>query len=91
MKTTSVTRKMNALGRVSIPVAARRSLGIEEGSPVEILAGEDCVAVRLYRPECVFCGRTEQVRPMGENRRPVCRQCCCDAAAQVGQAQRNAG
>jgi stage V sporulation protein T len=52
MKTTGIVRRIDDLGRVVIPKEIRRSLGIQEGDPLEISAEENGeIAMRRYHFE----------------------------------------
>jgi len=55
MKVMGIVRKIDELGRVVIPMALRRSMGITEGTPVEVFASKDEITLRKYRPGCFFC------------------------------------
>ena len=51
MKATGIVRRIDDLGRVVIPKEVRRTLGIREGDPLEIYAGEKGeVAFKKYNP-----------------------------------------
>ena len=64
MKATGITRPVDPLGRVVIPVELRRSLGIKT---------DDLLEIRKNEPACVFCGKTEDVVDVhGKN---VCKSC----------------
>lgn len=51
MKAVGIVRKVDHLGRISIPKATREFLGIEIGDPVHYLVGDDgLIAIEKYRP-----------------------------------------
>jgi len=56
LKSTGIVRKLDVLGRVVLPVELRRTLGLADGSAVEIFTDEDVVLLRRYEPLCIFCG-----------------------------------
>jgi len=73
MKSTGITRKVDELGRVVIPIELRRTLGIEEKDPLEIFVDGDRIILRKYEPACVFCGSAADVTNFkGKN---VCQSC----------------
>lgn len=41
MKATGIVRRIDDLGRVVVPKEIRRTLGIREGTPLEIFTGKD--------------------------------------------------
>lgn len=51
MKATGIVRRIDDLGRVVIPKEIRRTLGIREGTPLEIFTGKDGeVILKKYSP-----------------------------------------
>ncbi|RDY70288.1 AbrB/MazE/SpoVT family DNA-binding domain-containing protein [Halobacillus trueperi] len=50
MKATGITRKVDELGRVVIPIELRRTLGINEKDTLEIFVNEDSVVLKKYKP-----------------------------------------
>ena len=56
MNTTGIVRRIDDLGRIVIPKAIRISLGIEAGTPMELLLENGAVIFRKYQPDnCVMC------------------------------------
>ena len=51
MKATGIVRRIDELGRVVIPKELRRTLGIQEGDPLEISAENGEIAMRKYSYE----------------------------------------
>ena len=61
-KNTGMVRKLDALGRVVLPIELRRTLGIELGDPLEYFVDDSDkrLTLRKYRTaECTFCSSTE--------------------------------
>jgi AbrB family looped-hinge helix DNA binding protein len=48
MKATGIVRRVDDLGRVVIPREIRRSMGIQDGEPLEIFLESDAVIFRRY-------------------------------------------
>jgi transcriptional pleiotropic regulator of transition state genes len=70
---TGITRKVDELGRIVLPIEHRRVLDIAERDSLEILVEGDHIILRKFHPACVFCGEGEEVADyMGKN---VCRAC----------------
>lgn len=70
----SVYKKMSSHGSVSIPVAVRRSMGMEGGDPMEIEELENgSIVIRPYQPRCLFCKSTESVQLL--RGKGVCEEC----------------
>ncbi|WP_025719261.1 AbrB/MazE/SpoVT family DNA-binding domain-containing protein [Paenibacillus polymyxa] len=64
MKSTGMTRPLDALGRIVIPKEMRISMDYNVGDPVEIFADEETgiLAFRKYTGvTCKMCGSTEQL------------------------------
>ena len=70
-----VTRKIDELGRVVIPMEFRKSMGIEPGDPVEVFAenGRVILSFPANRKRCVSCGSKENLRALGKF--VVCEKC----------------
>ncbi|MCU5599820.1 AbrB/MazE/SpoVT family DNA-binding domain-containing protein [Bacillus wiedmannii] len=60
MKATGVTRKVDGLGRVVIPMELRNTLGIKEKSPLEIFVEGEDIVLQKYQPGRV-CALTGEV------------------------------
>lgn len=58
MKATGIVRRIDDLGRVVIPKEIRRTLGIDEGDPLEIFVNGEQVILKKYKPNmaCTVTG-----------------------------------
>ncbi|PEJ23242.1 AbrB family transcriptional regulator [Bacillus pseudomycoides] len=58
MKSTGVTRKLDQLGRIVIPMELRRTLEIEEKTPLEIYVEGEKIILKKYEANsaCVITG-----------------------------------
>ena len=61
MKSTGIIRRIDALGRIVLPMELRRSLGWREQDRVEIFTEGEQVILRRFEPNCCFCGRGEEL------------------------------
>jgi len=59
MKSTGIIRKIDELGRVTLPIELRRNLDIEERDPIEIFVDNGSIILRKYEAACIFCGNTK--------------------------------
>ena len=50
-----MTRKIDGLGRVVLPVEFRQALGINEGDDVEVALGNNEIVLKRAAAGCVFC------------------------------------
>lgn len=73
MGASGVTRKVDGLGRVVLPVEVRRSLGIDVGDLVDVAVEDGHVVLRKVQRGCTFCGGEEALRDFAE--RLVCEAC----------------
>jgi len=55
MKSTGVVRKVDELGRIVIPMELRRTMDINEGTPLEIFTDGERIILRKYERGCSFC------------------------------------
>ena len=58
MKSTGITRNVDQLGRVVLPKELRRTLNLEEGTPLEIFVEGEQIILQKYTPNmtCVVTG-----------------------------------
>ena len=77
MKATGIVRKIDELGRVTLPIELRRTLLLNEGDGVEIFTNDkDEIILRKYQPGCISCGGIEGLVEFGGVK-------LCKACAQV--------
>jgi len=57
MKTTGITRKIDELGRIVLPIELRKQFGIEERDPIEIYVEGDRIILKKKKEACIFCGK----------------------------------
>lgn len=73
MKSTGIVRKVDELGRIVIPMELRKTMGIQEGTPLEIFVDGEDIILKKYSPACVFCGEAKDVvKWKGKN---ICKKC----------------
>ena len=81
MRAIGVVRKIDKLGRVVLPVELRRAFNIAIKDPVEIYTDNDCIIIKKYNPQCIFCGEAHNVRHFnGKNICPSCMKEIADAS-----------
>ncbi len=56
MKSTGIVRKLDELGRITLPIELRRTLGIEERDSLEIYVEDDRIILQKYEPTDIFTG-----------------------------------
>lgn len=78
LKSTGITRKMDELGRIVLPIELRAVLGIKTKDPLEIFVDDDAIILVPYRPGCIFCGRMDDLVEV--HGKKVCRGCAEEAA-----------
>jgi transcriptional pleiotropic regulator of transition state genes len=76
MKSTGITRKVDELGRVVLPIELRRTLDIYEKDPIEIYVEGNSIILKKYELTCVFCGSSDKVQPFREKN--ICLPCLSD-------------
>ena len=73
MKSTGITRKVDELGRVVIPIELRRSLGIAIRDSLEIYVEGQFIVLKKHENSCIFCGSETDIKEFkGKN---VCKNC----------------
>ena len=61
MKTTGVIRKLDELGRITLPIELRRSLDLDVKDGLEITVQDDCIILRKAEAGDVFNVRTKDL------------------------------
>ena len=78
MKSTGITRKIDELGRIVLPIELRRKMGIAEKDSLEIYVEGDTIILQKYEPACIFCGNAKNV--ITYNDKNVCTNCAKELA-----------
>ena len=73
MKSTGMTRKVDELGRVVIPIELRRTLQMEEKDPLEIYVDGEKIILKKYEPGCIFRGNADKLRTFKDKN--ICEDC----------------
>lgn len=74
MKSTGITRPVDALGRVVIPMEIREHFGIKTKDLLEIYINEDQIILTKYGNSCIICGSKEgELKEL--NGKHVCAHC----------------
>ncbi|MDP4145311.1 MAG: AbrB/MazE/SpoVT family DNA-binding domain-containing protein [Bacillota bacterium] len=78
MKSTSIVRKVDNLGRIVIPKEVRQQLYIDEGDFVEVFVNEreKSIIVKRYSTGCIFCGSIENLSNF--KKQLICKHCLSD-------------
>ncbi|MFN2607481.1 MAG: AbrB/MazE/SpoVT family DNA-binding domain-containing protein [Acidimicrobiales bacterium] len=79
MASAGITRTIDGLGRVVLPVEFRRSLAIGDHDLVEISLESDRIVITRVERTCVFCGAAGELRE--HRNRQVCASCIRSLAA----------
>lgn len=61
MKSTGIVRKLDALGRITLPIELRRTLNVSERDPLEIFVDNGKVILQKYEPTDIFNGKKENL------------------------------
>lgn len=61
MKDTGVIRKVDELGRFTLPMELRRKLNIEVGDPLEVFVDNESIILKKYVASDIFTGDTEDL------------------------------
>lgn len=81
MKNTGIVRRLDELGRITLPKELRDVMDIGDRAPLEIHVDGDVIVLRKYVPEngkkCTICGKTEGLHLV--NGKHMCGMCITDA------------
>ncbi len=73
MVTTNIVRRVDKVGRVSLPLSLRESLGFSSQDPLEMHAEGNCIVVQKHVASCFFCGGEEDLKAYRTF--PICAKC----------------
>ena len=73
MKSTGIIRKVDDMGRIVLPIELRRSLEIDDGTPLEIYVEGESIVLKPSKEVCIFCGSSQKVQQF--KGRCVCDSC----------------
>lgn len=73
MKSYGIVRKIDCLGRISLPKEVRYSKSIKKNAPIEIFVDNDKIILKKYIPSCIFCNETNNIITYKE--KVVCSNC----------------
>lgn len=73
MKSTGITRPVDMLGRVVIPMEIREHFGIHPKDLLEIFVQGDKIILKKYGEDCTFCGAEENLVEL--EGKYVCKAC----------------
>lgn len=59
MKSTGIVRKLDELGRITLPIELRRTLGVTEKDALEIYVENEKIILTKYEPTCIFTGEKD--------------------------------
>ena len=61
MKNTGVVRRLDELGRITLPMELRKVFNIEERDSLEIYVEDDKIILKKYAPTDIFTGEREDL------------------------------
>ncbi len=61
MNYTGIVRKLDVLGRITLPSEIRKKFNIAISDSLEILVDEDYILLKKYQPADIFNGKTEDL------------------------------
>lgn len=73
MKSTGITRQMDELGRIVLPIELRRSFNINVKDAIEIYTDNDSIILKKLQRSCVFCNCYDDVIEFGGKN--ICEEC----------------
>ena len=61
MKETGIVRRLDELGRITLPIELRRTLNISERDSLEISVQDDRIILKKYEPVDIFNGNKDNL------------------------------
>ena len=78
MKSTGISRPVDALGRVVIPMEIREAFGIKTKDCLEIFVQGDKIILRKRDASCLFCENTNDL--VNYQDKKICKECLAKLA-----------
>lgn len=75
MKSTGIVRKLDQLGRITLPIETRRAMGMKDREPLEMYVEGGMICLKKYIPDkaCTKCGSTDDVITVEDS--SLCHKC----------------
>lgn len=73
MKSTGITRKIDELGRIVIPIEIRNKLNINIKDELDIYVDGSSIVLKKYEPNCIFCGGNKDL--IEYKGKLICKKC----------------
>ncbi|QUI21063.1 AbrB/MazE/SpoVT family DNA-binding domain-containing protein [Vallitalea pronyensis] len=61
MKSTGIVRKLDELGRITLPIEIRRNFDIKEKDALEIYVDNEQIILKKYQPADIFTGNMDEL------------------------------
>ena len=61
MKSTGIVRRLDELGRITLPSELRKTMGVTDRDELEIYVDGDSIVLEKYEPSCVFLGIKDEL------------------------------
>ena len=61
MKSTGIVRKLDELGRITLPIEIRRNFDIKEKDALEIYVDNEQIILKKYQPADIFTGNMDDL------------------------------
>lgn len=79
MKSTGITRRLDELGRIVLPIELRRTLDLDIKDSLEIFVENDMILLKKYQRSCMFCDSADDL--IHFKGKLICRKCAQDLGA----------
>lgn len=78
-RATGIVRRIDGMGRITLPIGFLRALDLGPGSPLGIFVDdEQSIVLQRYEPGCIFCGLAEGLEDF--HGRLLCARCRAEIA-----------
>jgi transcriptional pleiotropic regulator of transition state genes len=76
LKSTGIVRKIDELGRITLPKEFERTIGNGPKVPMEIFVEGDAIILKKYQPMCGVCKESDDlVLGLAKHGIKICRKC----------------
>lgn len=77
MQNAGITRQIDGLGRIVVPIEMRKALGIKTKDDLDIVLEKNSIVIRKKITGCVVCDKNDNLSEI-KNNRFMCIDCLTD-------------
>lgn len=81
MKSIGIVRQVDQLGRIVIPIEARKMLAVNIQDSLAVYTDDDKIILKKYQPGCILCDNVNDL--VNYKNRNICSECLTELAKKI--------